>query len=821
MIPKILHFIWIGDETKRPDNCIQSWIEKNPSYQVKIWGNSTLTEHKWMNAIHMDAMLDHELCGVADMMRLEILYQDGGIVVDADSICFRGLEDWMLDFEAFSCWENEIATPGLISSGYLGSIPRNDFFIKAINNIKTMPTVTHEMAWKTVGRQKLTELYRYHQYQSLHIFPSYYFIPQHHTGICYNGKEMVYALQLWGSINNIYNTLYKDYLATPWETINQLKNIINNPETTTENRLTKLIKNTPIKYIIDALKSISSHQQIPVEIFHSIGKKYSKQGKIQESIQIHTEGIKKHPNDSELHLHQGLNHSLTNNIELAIEHLTQSALLNPKNHRAHRELGQVLFKFKLYKEAFKAYQRSLFAKPDQNFILTEMISAKRYACDWDNYQEDNSFLIKEITTEATLGNPFVFLNITDVAQHQFTANMAIAKKFYKSKPRIAIKAKKHTKARKIKIGYLSSDYKMHATMTLAESLFELHDRTKFEVIGLSIFSRNDSKTSEIKKKFDGYHEYHHETPKEIAERIQNLDLDILIDLKGYTGNGLPEILIHHPAPIQVNYLGFPGTVGGYLADYIIGDWHTIPEHAEPFFSEKVVRLPNSYQINNNKRPVPTKISTRADHGLPPAGFIFCCFNSSYKLNPPVFAVWMNILRKVPNSVLWLLNDNEEATKNIKMHALEHGIDPNRLVFADHLPSEEHLERHHHIDLVLDTHPINAHTTASDALWMGVPVLTQTGHSSFASRVAASLLHAVGLADLVVNNQTSYEDLAIKLANDPGLLACYKQKLLASRLTCSLFNSQQTTRAIEAAFQLMHARHQAGLPPTHINISESD
>jgi len=208
LIPKKLHFIWIGDETKRPNNCIVTWIEKNPDYEVKIWGNSTLADYEWINAKHMDAMLDRELNGVADMMRWEILYREGGIVLDVDSICLRPLEDWMLEFEAFACWESEIARPGLIAAGYFGCEAGNRFVGQIINDIKAEASVVDDMAWKTVGPQRLTDSYRRYQYQSLHIFPSHYFIPEHFTGIKYQGSGPVYANQEWGSTKRSYDELH-------------------------------------------------------------------------------------------------------------------------------------------------------------------------------------------------------------------------------------------------------------------------------------------------------------------------------------------------------------------------------------------------------------------------------------------------------------------------------------------------------------------------------------------------------------------------------------------------------------------------------------
>ena len=289
-----------------------------------------------------------------------------------------------------------------------------------------------------------------------------------------------------------------------------------------------------------------------------------------------------------------------------------------------------------------------------------------------------------------------------------------------------------------------------------------------------------------------------------------------MDLKGYTQDSRPGIFAHRCAPVQVNYLGYPGTMGADFMDYLIADKVVIPPESQQHYLEKIVYLPHSYQVNDGQREIADTVWRKADLGLPEEGFVFCCFNNTYKITPHTFASWMRILQAVPGSVLWLLGDNETAQRNLQRYVQEAGVEPERLVFAPRMPLPEHLARHNAADLFLDTLPCNAHTTASDALWAGLPVLTQQGQS-FAARVAASLLHAVGLPELIVHTAREYEELAIALARDPLRLNQIKQKLAAQRDTAPLFNAKQLARHIEQAYQTMHERAQAGLAPQGFEV----
>jgi predicted O-linked N-acetylglucosamine transferase (SPINDLY family) len=349
-------------------------------------------------------------------------------------------------------------------------------------------------------------------------------------------------------------------------------------------------------------------------------------------------------------------------------------------------------------------------------------------------------------------------------------------------------------------------------------LFESHNKNNFELIAFSFGAEHKDKMRErVSSSFDQFIDVQNKSDKDVALLSRNIGIDIAIDLKGFTKDGRIGIFFHRAAPIQVNYLGYPGTAGAAYIDYIIADRTLIPENSQQHYSEKIVYLPNSYQVNDRKREIAEKIFSRESLGLPKTDFVFCCFNNNYKITPSTFSSWMRILKKVNGSVLWLLEDNTTAANNLRKEAHAKGVDSQRLIFATRMPPADHLARHHAADLFLDTLPCNAHTTASDALWSGLPVLTCMGES-FASRVAASLLNAIGLPELITNSQEQYEALAIELAFNPEKLGTIKQRLDKNRLTFPLFDTDLLTKHLEAAYTQMYERYHADLPPEHFHVN---
>jgi predicted O-linked N-acetylglucosamine transferase (SPINDLY family) len=365
---------------------------------------------------------------------------------------------------------------------------------------------------------------------------------------------------------------------------------------------------------------------------------------------------------------------------------------------------------------------------------------------------------------------------------------------------------------RLRIAYLSADFHNHATAQLAIELFERHDRTRFDICAIS-FGPDDGTAMRAAcvAAFETFLDARAMSDEAIAAWMRGKEIDIAVDLKGFTTGARERVFALRPAPLMVNYLGFPGTLGTEVYDYILADAVVAPMAMQPFFAETIVHLPGSYQPNDSRRGVPETSLSRAEAGLPQTGFVFASFNNSYKITPAVFDVWMRLLAATQGSALWLLDDNALATANLRKEAAARGIDPARLVFAPRVGPNAHLARQRLADLFLDTQPCGAHTTASDALWMGLPIVTCLG-GAFAGRVAASLLHAVGLADLVAPDLAAYERLALELARDPGRLAAIRARLETERYRLPLFDADRYRRGVEAAYETMWARHQRGDPP---------
>jgi predicted O-linked N-acetylglucosamine transferase (SPINDLY family) len=364
------------------------------------------------------------------------------------------------------------------------------------------------------------------------------------------------------------------------------------------------------------------------------------------------------------------------------------------------------------------------------------------------------------------------------------------------------------------VGYFSADFKNHPVAFLAAQLFEIHDKSKFETYAFSLVNATDEMRGRLQLAFDHFIDTQIMSDIEVAQLSRSLAINIAVDLTGITASSRTGIFSYRAAPIQVNYLGYPGTMGADYMDYIVADKILIPPQSQQSYSEKIVYLPNSYQVNDRQRLISARQFTRQELGLPEHGFIFCCFNNNYKILPTTFEAWMRILKAVEGSTLWLFQDNTWAVENLKKEAQKQGVDAQRLVFAERLSLPEHLARYRQADLFLDTFPYNSHTTASDALWAGLPVLTLMGRS-FASRVAASLLNAIGLAELITQTQEEYEALAIELAMNPIKLKDIKLRLANNRLNTPLFDTPLFAKNIESAYIKMYERYQADLRPDHI------
>jgi predicted O-linked N-acetylglucosamine transferase (SPINDLY family) len=484
--------------------------------------------------------------------------------------------------------------------------------------------------------------------------------------------------------------------------------------------------------------------------------------------------------------------------------------------------GNLLNDLKRHDESFAAYKRAFELKPDLPGAEGSRLYAKMLCCDWDGLDADSKHLLAAVTNKKENTSPWVLMSIQAGAREQFEyAKLWVAENC--PPLRSPLWSGEIDKNPKIRIGYLSSDFCRHPVAYLIAGIFENHDRGRFEIFA---FSTGHDDGSDIRDRlshaFDEFIDVRSESDQDVADRIRELNIDVLIDLGGHTLNARTAVLAQRPAPVQVNYLGYAGTMGADFIDYIIADRTLIPPSQQVHYQEKIVYLPHSFMPHDAKgRQISEKPITRSDFNLPEEGAVFCCFNNAYKLNPDVFQSWMTIMKATDGSVLWLSELQEVAQNNLKKEARAAGVDPGRLVFAKRLASPAaHLARHQLADLFLDTTPYNAHTTASDALWAGLPVLTEIGET-FAARVGASLLTDVGLTELIARSRAEYEKLAIELANDPARLAKIKDKLRAGRVTSPLFNTRLFTRHLEGAYEAMYRRYQAGLAPDHIGVDDEE
>jgi predicted O-linked N-acetylglucosamine transferase (SPINDLY family) len=502
--------------------------------------------------------------------------------------------------------------------------------------------------------------------------------------------------------------------------------------------------------------------------------------------------------------------------DAARESFDRALALQPGFAAARANRANLLMELRRYEDAARDYEILLRRKPDLPFARGNLIRARLQCCDWRGLEEEWDRALAGMREGKPVIPPFVSTALCQSPADQLLASRIVGNAKYPPAATPLWNGEPYRHER-IRVAYLSSDFHAHATATLMAGVFEAHDRTRFETIALS-YGPDDA--SPMRRRLEGAFEHFlpvaEKSDAQIASLLREKEADIAIDLKGYTDESRLTILAFRPAPIQVNYLGFPATMGAPYIDYIIADRTVIPPEHHMHYSEKVAYLPHSYQPNDRSRAVAAKPPSRAEAGLPERGFVFCCFNASYKIGPAIFAVWMSLLGNVEGSVLWLLEDNEAVQRNLKRVAAGCGIAAERIVFAPRNAVEEHLARHVLADLFLDTMPYNAHTTASDALWMGLPLLTCAGNT-FPSRVAASLLFAIGLPELVTSSLGEYGALACKLAREPERLAAIKAKLAQNRDTSPVFDAARFTRDLESAYVAMWERQQRGEPPASIAV----
>jgi protein O-GlcNAc transferase len=614
--------------------------------------------------------------------------------------------------------------------------------------------------------------------------------------------------------------------------------------------------------VLQALKrfedAVSSYDQTikinsnHAEAFFNRGNALQKLRRYDEALNSYDQAIKKNPCHAEAYLNRGNTLQELNRLEEASFSYDQALTIKPgyaeafhnrgnalrilgrlsealesydhaikikANYaEAYSNRGKILVDLKRFDEALASYSQAMTIDRDLEYGYGEWLYTKFMLCDWADCANRCTELLKRITDEKVVAFPFAALVLTDsLAAQRKVAEISINQKFPENHALGTIN--KRTKNKKIRIGYYSADFREHPVGFLTAELFEKHDKENFELYAFySGPATNDLTHKRIRSAFDQFIDIRKISDKDVAQLSRELAIDVAVDLTGWTQDMRIGIFSYRAAPVQVNFLGYAGTIGASYYDYLVADNTVIPEINKPHFSEKIIYLPNSLMPRDRTCEPSNQVFQKSKFYLPENKFVYCAFNGNYKIHPRTFDSWIKILKKVPGSVLWLSNCHTLAKTNLRREAEMRGVSADRLVFADRLDHvEDHFARHRLADLFLDTIPYNAHTTASDALWSGLPVLTCMGES-FASRVAASLLNAIGLPELITNNQEQYEALAIELALNPEKLGTIKQRLDKNRLTSPLFDTDLLTKHLEAAYTQMYERYHADLPPEHFHVN---
>ncbi|QWF69553.1 tetratricopeptide repeat protein [Methylomonas paludis] len=552
---------------------------------------------------------------------------------------------------------------------------------------------------------------------------------------------------------------------------------------------------------------------------------YNNRGNVLQNLKCYPEAVVSYqqaltlqPNHAKAANNLGLTWQQLKNYTAAQDCFTRAIALQPDYVEAYSNYAHLLNELQCFDQAATCFDQAFALRPDFNFLAGHRLQTRLQICCWTGLATELTLLAAKIGQGAHAAPPFTLLTMSDdPALQRQAAEIWTQAKYPLQFSLTDIPA--FPTHQRIRIGYFSADFRNHPVAFLTAELFEIHDRTQFEIYAFAFGpDKQDPMRLRLEQSFDHFIDISAVSDPDAAQLARSLEIDIAVDLGGHTAYSRTGIFALRAAPLQLNYLGYAGTMGATYMDYLLADPVLIPAHNRVHYSENIVYLPDSFLPCDTTRPVADTDFQRADFGLPADGFVFCCFNNAYKIQPAVFDLWLGILAAVPSAVLWLPEFNPAATANLLAAAGQQGISADRLIFARQLPLvSEHLARLRLADLFLDTLPYNAHTTASDALWAGLPVLTCAGES-FAGRVAASLLAAIGLPELITTTPADYQALAIELATQPRQLAAIKAKLAANRLTTPLFDIRRFTVHLEQAYRQMFSRSQAGLPPEDIAVA---
>lgn len=551
-----------------------------------------------------------------------------------------------------------------------------------------------------------------------------------------------------------------------------------------------------------------------VDAHSNLGTVFKNLGDINTAVACYQHAINLNPSHPEANYNMALALHLQGKTEESIPFFQRAIQAKPVYADAFFGLGSSLARLGKLDIAIASFRKVLELSPNHPAALSQLVYQRARICDWTAVDIDTKGLGVETDPVA----PFRLLAVEDAPERHLLRSQAYTQLHFPSVISREAKVKKE-KPERLRIGYFSEDFRDHAVMFLAARVFELHDRQKFTIHAYSYGpDKRDGMRTRLEDSMDSFKVVRDKSDREIVEMARRDGLDIAVDLAELTGDARLGIFANRVAPVQMTWLGYPGTTGADFMGYIVADPVVIPEEAGSHYSEAVLYLPHAYQPNNDQRPISERVFTRSELDLPEDGFVFCCFNNSYKITAQEFDVWAPLLARVEGSVLWLLKSNQWAEANLRSELANRGIDPARLVFAETMPLADHLARHRCADLFLDTFNYNAHTTASDALWAGLPLITKQG-KGFAARVASSLLTAVNLEELITHSEEAYEQLALELALSPEKIAAVRKKLAVNRNSGPLFNSELFTRHIERAYVAAYGRHLEGKPPATIHIDD--
>ncbi|HEX4768853.1 MAG TPA: tetratricopeptide repeat protein [Lichenihabitans sp.] len=538
------------------------------------------------------------------------------------------------------------------------------------------------------------------------------------------------------------------------------------------------------------------------EAHSNLGTALSGLGRFAEAVAAGRRAIALAPRSAEIAMNCGVVLQQSGHVADAVRAYESALAINPRNAGAHANLGvayQELFRFD---DAVQAFERAIAIKPDFHTAAVELIKLRRHICDWSRYERDRQQLLGFLETKSDVIFMLLMMGFESDPQQQLDCARLHMRRLNADRRRLCLPPRPPSDGR-MRIGYLSTDYRDHPVGRLLPDLFGRHDRNDFEIFGYALGTDDaGALRRRIAASCDRFVDLHPLSNNEAAQRIATDGIDILVDLTGPTVGSRLDILVRRPAPVQVSFLGWPGTMGADCIDYVVGDPFLMPAGSQRFYAETIVRLPHCYQPSDPHRRLSDVVLSRADCGLPDGAFVFCSFNNTTKLTPQMFDLWMRLLRRVGGSVLWLYCKTPRTMANLRDRAKACGVDPERIVFASVAQFDVYLGRLRLADLFLDSFPYNAGATCNDALFMGLPVLTLSGET-YVSRMAGSLLTAAGLPELITSSPEDYEALAFRLATEPGLFEGLRQRLAAARDTCALFDMARFTRSLEAAFRHMH------------------